>query len=105
MIIRDIVVHLIEKQADSGPSNLILSHESIAASPVLEYFLEELNKVYNSKPSKVFGRFTDPENVQNSTHNEESEQNTVEIESAVTLANKYPDIVKVLAVGNEAMIN
>ena len=38
-------------------------------------------------------------------HNEESEQNAVEIESAVTLANKYPDIVKVLAVGNEAMVN
>jgi len=38
-------------------------------------------------------------------HNEESERNEVEIESAVTLANTYPDIVKVLAVGNEAMIH
>ena len=37
-------------------------------------------------------------------HNEESEQNAVEIESAVRLANKYPNIVKVLAVGNEAMV-
>jgi nucleoid-associated protein len=59
MIIRDIVVHLIEKQVDSGPSNLSLSQESIAASPTLEHFLEELNKIYNSKPSKVFGSFVE----------------------------------------------
>lgn len=57
MIIRDIVVHLIDKQADSGPSNLTLSQNSMADSPTLELFLEELNKAYNSKPSKVFGRF------------------------------------------------
>lgn len=37
-------------------------------------------------------------------HNEESEQNAVEIQTAVDLANKYPDIVKVIAVGNEAMV-
>mgnify|MGYP002639487620 CR=1 FL=1 len=37
-------------------------------------------------------------------HNEESERNAVEVEAAVDLANKYPDIVKVLAVGNEAMV-
>ncbi|MBT8376752.1 MAG: glycosyl hydrolase family 17 [Bacteroidia bacterium] len=37
-------------------------------------------------------------------HNEESEQNEGEIARAVALANKYPDIVKVLAVGNEAMV-
>jgi exo-beta-1,3-glucanase (GH17 family) len=37
-------------------------------------------------------------------HNEESERNKTEIETAVKLANQYPDIVKVLAVGNEAMI-
>ncbi|MCW8929525.1 MAG: nucleoid-associated protein [Gammaproteobacteria bacterium] len=66
MIIRDIVVHLIEKQADSGPSNLSLSHENIATSQALESFLEELNKVYNSKPSKVFGSFIAPENAQES---------------------------------------
>ncbi len=59
MIIRDIVVHLIEKQADSGPSNLILSQESLAESATQVLFLEELNKAYNSKPSKVFGRFVE----------------------------------------------
>ncbi|QBA64728.1 glycosyl hydrolase family 17 protein [Muriicola soli] len=37
-------------------------------------------------------------------HNAESERNTKEIETAVKLANQYPEIVKVLAVGNEAMI-
>ena len=37
-------------------------------------------------------------------HNVESEQNEGEINRAVALANQYPDIVKVLAVGNEAMV-
>ena len=37
-------------------------------------------------------------------HNEESDRNAVEIATAVDLANQYPDIVKVLAVGNEAMV-
>ena len=37
-------------------------------------------------------------------HHVESEANAAEIDRAVALANKYPDIVKVLAVGNEAMV-
>ncbi len=37
-------------------------------------------------------------------HNIESEQNEGEIGRAVALANLYPDIVKILAVGNEAMV-
>ena len=37
-------------------------------------------------------------------HYQESERNAVEIEKAAALANQYPDIVKVLAVGNEAMV-
>ena len=37
-------------------------------------------------------------------HDIESEQNAEEIERAVILANKYPDIVKIIAVGNEAMV-
>ena len=37
-------------------------------------------------------------------HEEESSANAGEIAQAVTLANAYPDIVKVIAVGNEAMI-
>lgn len=37
-------------------------------------------------------------------HDIESPANAAEIERAVALANTYPDIVKVLAVGNEAMV-
>ena len=37
-------------------------------------------------------------------HELESEDNAAEISRAVTLANQYPDIVKIIAVGNEAMV-
>ena len=37
-------------------------------------------------------------------HHLESERNAVEIDTAVALARQYPDIVKIIAVGNEAMI-
>lgn len=37
-------------------------------------------------------------------HDQESERNTVEINEAVRLANQFPDIVKIIAVGNEAMV-
>jgi exo-beta-1,3-glucanase (GH17 family) len=37
-------------------------------------------------------------------HNEESENNEIEIYKATELANEYPDVVKIIAVGNEAMV-
>ena len=37
-------------------------------------------------------------------HNEESERNATEIARAVELAQKYPGIIKIIAVGNEAMV-
>lgn len=37
-------------------------------------------------------------------HNIESEANAPQIEEAVRLANQHPDIVKIIAVGNEAMV-
>ena len=37
--------------------------------------------------------------------NEDSPRNVKEIERAVNLAVKYPDIVKIIAVGNEAMVH
>lgn len=40
----------------------------------------------------------------NPNHNLESPANVGEIARAVKLANKYPDIVKVIAVGNESMV-
>jgi len=41
---------------------------------------------------------------ENPEHNAESEENAVEIKKAIELANQYPDIVKIIAVGNEAMV-
>jgi exo-beta-1,3-glucanase (GH17 family) len=41
----------------------------------------------------------------NPVHNEESPQNAEEITRAIRVANTYPDIVKVIAVGNEAMVH
>ncbi|MEM8896233.1 MAG: glycosyl hydrolase family 17, partial [Bacteroidota bacterium] len=37
-------------------------------------------------------------------HNQESPDNAAEIERAIAYANQYPDIVKIIAVGNEAMV-
>lgn len=37
-------------------------------------------------------------------HDIESEANQIEIAKAVSLANQYPDIIKIIAVGNEAMV-
>lgn len=37
-------------------------------------------------------------------HDQESERNAIEIEKAVSLAKEYSDIVKIMAVGNEAMV-
>jgi exo-beta-1,3-glucanase (GH17 family) len=37
-------------------------------------------------------------------HHDESERNEVEIKEAVRLASQYPDIVKIISVGNEAMV-
>jgi exo-beta-1,3-glucanase (GH17 family) len=37
-------------------------------------------------------------------HHEESERNAIEIAEAVRLTNQFPDIVKIIAVGNEAMV-
>lgn len=57
MVLKELIVHLIDKQADSSISSLSLSNESVSASGTLERFLDELNKTYNSKSNKVFGRF------------------------------------------------
>ena len=56
----------------------------------------------------MLGAWIDCQNAwtdQTPNHYEESlEANAAEIERAVNLANKYPDIVKIIAVGNEAMV-
>ena len=38
-------------------------------------------------------------------HQEDEEANAAEIQRAVEMANQYPDIVKIIAVGNEAMVH
>ena len=37
-------------------------------------------------------------------HNQESDRNAIEMTESIRLANEYPDIVKVISVGNEAMV-
>jgi exo-beta-1,3-glucanase (GH17 family) len=37
-------------------------------------------------------------------HEEESQRNTIEIQKAVELSNQYPKIIKIISVGNEAMV-
>ena len=44
------------------------------------------------------------DNLEPDHHQESEENNRAEIEKTVELANQYPDIVKVIAVGNEAMV-
>jgi exo-beta-1,3-glucanase (GH17 family) len=41
---------------------------------------------------------------QTPVHSEESKRNAKEIAEAVKLTNRYPDIIKIIAVGNEAMV-
>lgn len=41
---------------------------------------------------------------ENPDHSVESEKNAGEIERAINLANEYPDIIKIIAVGNESMV-
>lgn len=55
----------------------------------------------------MLGAWIDCENAFTASPNHEAEdtaKNAAEIERAVKLAQKYPDIVKIIAVGNEAMV-
>jgi len=54
----------------------------------------------------MMGAWIDAKNARTDSvdHSQESERNAEEIERAVALANQYPDIVKIIAVGNEAMV-
>ncbi len=55
----------------------------------------------------MLGAWIDCENAwtDKPNHEAESAQNTGEIERAVALAKQYPEIVKIIAVGNEAMVH
>lgn len=56
----------------------------------------------------MLGAWMDCENAWTSNPNHNAEDlisNTAEIERAVAMTNQYPDIVKIIAVGNEAMVH
>ncbi len=77
------------------------------ASNVLEAITQLKKEDSNFEMYVMLGAWIDCKNAwtdMEPDHNVESEANAAEIDRAVALANKYPDIVKVLAVGNEAMI-
>jgi len=83
--------------------NVHLAH----ASNVLEAISQLKKEDPNFEMYVMLGAWIDCKNAwtdQTPDHNIESEANAVEIDRAVALANKYPDIVKIIAVGNEAMV-
>lgn len=78
------------------------------ASNILEAISQLKNEDKDFKMYVMLGAWIDCLNAWTGIapdHNIESVQNEGEIARAVALANKYPKIVKIIAVGNEAMVN
>ena len=76
------------------------------ASNLLKAITELKKENPNFEMYVMLGAWIDCKNArtEKADHNVESEANTPQIAKAVTLANQYPDIVKIIAVGNEAMV-
>ena len=77
------------------------------ASNVLKAITQLKEENANFEMYVMLGAWIDCKNAwtdKEPNHDVESAQNEAEIERAVALANQFPDIVKVLAVGNEAMV-
>lgn len=76
------------------------------ASNVLEAISQLQKKDSNFEMYVMLGAWIDCKDSWTATpdHEEESVKNADEIKKAIELTNKYPEIVKVLAVGNEAMV-
>ncbi|PIV93815.1 MAG: glycosyl hydrolase family 17 [Flavobacteriaceae bacterium CG_4_10_14_3_um_filter_33_47] len=77
------------------------------ASNVLKAISELKKENPNFEMYVMLGAWIDCKNAwtdEEPIHNIESEANKPQMEKAVALANQYPDIVKVIAVGNEAMV-
>ncbi|WP_299549239.1 glycosyl hydrolase family 17 protein [Seonamhaeicola sp.] len=79
--------------------------------PQAENLLKAISEIKQKDPDfemyVMLGAWIDCKNAwtdKEPIHNEESEDNKPQMEKAVALANQYPDIVKVIAVGNEAMV-
>ncbi|MFC3414567.1 glycosyl hydrolase family 17 protein [Algoriphagus hitonicola] len=83
--------------------NVQLAH----AATLLKAIQELMNEDENFEMYVMLGAWIDCKNAWTDLepdHEVESEQNAGEIDRAVALANKYPEIVRILAVGNEAMV-
>ena len=83
--------------------NVRLAH----TSNILKAIRELKNEDPNFEMYMMVGAWIDCKNAwtdQPLNHHEESENNASEIDRAVALAQEFPDIVKVIAVGNEAMV-
>lgn len=77
------------------------------ASSLLEAISQLKKEDTNFEMYVMLGAWIDCENAWTDkapNHYKESEENAQEINRAVALAKKYPDIVKIIAVGNEAMV-
>jgi exo-beta-1,3-glucanase (GH17 family) len=79
--------------------------------PQAENLLKAISELKKADPSfemyVMLGAWIDCKNAwtdKEPIHNEESDDNKPQIEKAAAMANQYPDIVKVIAVGNEAMV-
>jgi exo-beta-1,3-glucanase (GH17 family) len=78
------------------------------ASNILKAITELKEKNPNFEMYVMLGAWIDCENAWTElipNHEVESEQNKGEIERAIALAKAYPDIIKIIAVGNEAMVH
>lgn len=83
--------------------NVQLAH----ASTLLKAIRELMDEDVDFEMYVMLGAWIDCKNAwtgEQPDHEVESEQNKGEIQRAVKLANKYPEIIKVVAVGNEAMV-
>ena len=82
-------------QLDQAPNILKAIKELKISDPDFEMYV-------------MLGAWIDCENAwtDNPNHEKENESaNAIEIQKAINLANMYPEIVKIIAVGNEAMVN
>ena len=80
--------------------------------PQAENILKAIRELKNADPTfemyVMIGAWIDCDGAWTDTINHEGEdveRNTIEIATAVALANRYPDIVKIIGVGNEAMVH
>ncbi|WP_298532221.1 glycosyl hydrolase family 17 [uncultured Algibacter sp.] len=77
------------------------------ASNILEAIRQLKNEDSGFEMYVMLGAWIDCKNAWTDNpidHDIESKNNAAEIDRAVALANKYPEIVKIIAVGNEAMV-